>query len=99
MQPPQDDWPTHAREHLHWFSVTHQAWLAHTSDSTWTGWSIDNAADISADRGLLSPWTAVCDTSEAPYVRWFCGALTSAAFNELDRHVLQARAAHVSKKK
>ena len=27
----------------------------------------------------------------APFVRWFVGALTSAAFNELDRHVLSGR--------
>ena len=41
--------------------------------------------------GSVVPWSAVANDSEAPFVRWYIDALTSAAFNELDRHILQVR--------
>ena len=84
------DWNERARAHLHWLSVTHSAWLHHEHASNWAGWYIGTAASVVvAALHDWQPWSAVCDDSEAPYVRWFLNALTSAAFNELDRHVLQ----------
>ena len=35
-----------------------------------------------------TPWHTALDDSEAPFYHWFKGALTNAAFNEVDRHVL-----------
>ena len=85
-----NEWARRATR-LHWFSMEHGAWLSSRSDaaeSAWSGWS---SADASPQRLPASdwlPWSAECDASELPYVRWFCDALTNAAFNELDRHVL-----------
>ena len=86
------DWNSRASKHLHWLSTTRTAWLHHEHSDTWTGWDADTAAavDVTQPDGW-QPWSTVCDDSEAPYVRWFCSALTNAAFNELDRHVLQVR--------
>ena len=43
-----------------------------------------------------TPWHALCDTSEAPYFRWFAGAETNACFNACDRHVLDGRGDEVA---
>ena len=37
-----------------------------------------------------APWESVQNASRAPFVRWFCGASTNAAFNEVDRHLLSS---------
>tara|TARA_B100000795_G_scaffold157373_1_gene118124 strand:- start:718 stop:1179 length:462 start_codon:yes stop_codon:yes gene_type:complete len=42
------------------------------------------------------PWEAAVDASEAPHVRWFCGAQTNAAFNEVDRQVLRGYGGEVA---
>ena len=39
-------------------------------------------------RDTWTPWRSAVDETEAPYVQWFAGGLTNAAFNEVDRHVL-----------
>ena len=90
------DWNKRARAHLHWLSTTHSAWLHHDGQHAWTGWHAGTAGPIVAQPPSdgWRPWSAECDASEAPYVRWFINALTSAAFNELDRHVLQVRCSH-----
>ena len=82
------EWAARAETLLHWFSTAHAAWLHRERDAGWTGWAAADAA-ATAHSAAWQPWTAVSDASEAPYVRWFCDALTNAAFNELDRHVLQ----------
>ena len=46
--------------------------------------------------GCWQPWEAAVDASEAPHVRWFCGARTNAAFNEIDRHVLRGHGEEVA---
>ena len=43
------------------------------------------------DRARWTPWDELVDCSEAPYFRWFAGAKTNAAFNAVDRHVLDGR--------
>ena len=85
-----DDWNSRAQAHLHWFNTSRTAWLHHDQSDMWTGWHADTAAAVEVVT-QWQPWSTVCDDSEAPYVRWFSSALTNAAFNELDRHVLQVR--------
>lgn len=83
-------WADHASRHLHWHSPEHHAWISRCTepdDGKWRGWSALDGAPVQAMN--ITPWTSVCDTRETPYVRWFCRAQTSAAFNELDRHHLQ----------
>ena len=43
-----------------------------------------------------TPWHSLCDTSEAPYFKWFAGAETNACFNACDRHVLDGRGDEVA---
>ena len=86
---PSNIWGARAGEHLHWFHQDQQAWLSHSaaaSSSSWAGWSHPSATPHSLS--VWQPWSAVFDASEAPFVRWFCGAHTNAAFNELDRQIL-----------
>ena len=86
---PSNIWGARAGEHLHWFHQDQQAWLscsAAASSSSWAGWSHPSATPHSLSE--WQPWSAVFDASEAPFVRWFCGAHTNAAFNELDRQIL-----------
>ena len=86
------DWAARARAQLHWYSTEHAAWLRHSEGDDWTGWEALGAHAVIITAPGWQPWTAVSDASEEPYVRWFCGALTNAAFNEIDRHVLQVSA-------
>ena len=82
-------WERLARD-IHWFNREHSAWLASSSEGhdKWQGWTVDHLSriEIGAD---WQPWATARDASEAPFVRWFCGGLTNAGFNEVDRHVLQ----------
>ena len=78
---------------LHWFwpSVGPAgAWLALDPESgRWTGWDAQTAAPVDADIAAgARPWTRAFNDDEAPFFRWFDGARTNAAFNEIDRHVL-----------
>ena len=81
------DWARRAGE-LCWFHAELNAWLTTVASGSesWIGWSAVTAIGITLSR--WQPWTAVCDASEKPFVRWFCNATTSAAFNELDRAAL-----------
>lgn len=91
-----DEWAGRARRHLHWYHSGTHSWLSQNASSTggWQGWRADDATsvDAAAIPADWQPFTAVNDESEAPFVRWFCGAMTSAAFNELDRHALLGHA-------
>jgi acrylyl-CoA reductase (NADPH)/3-hydroxypropionyl-CoA dehydratase/3-hydroxypropionyl-CoA synthetase len=78
---------------LHWFEPTlgqAGAWIRYDeARSRWLGF--DAASGVSIDSALpdtYRPWRTALDTSEAPFYRWFDGALTNACFNEIDRHVL-----------
>lgn len=73
-----------AAARLHWFHPQRRAWLTR-EDAVWRGWDEQGAAVELAD---WTPWQRAFDDSAAPYYRWFCGGLTNAAFNEVDRHLL-----------
>ena len=85
---------------IHWFWPAvgpHGAWLTRGDDGSWTGWDAATAAEVTFTPGDgVYPWTKALDTSEAPYFRWFSGARTNAAFNELDRHVLAGHGAEAA---
>ena len=83
-------WGGVARCELHWFHAEKQAWLGDAGDGTWSGVTADGAATVESVKVSWTPWRACVDVSDAPCVRWFVGATTNAAFNELDRHVLRA---------
>ena len=80
-------WGAWASSELHWFHPTLGAWLSQSADGGWTGWTADGSATTRLDS--WQPWDRAVDASEAPHVRWFVGAQTNAAFNEVDRHVLR----------
>lgn len=78
---------------LHWFEPSlgqTGAWIRYDdTQSRWMGF--DAASGASIDPHLSDthrPWRTALDASEAPFYRWFDGALTNACFNEIDRHVL-----------
>ncbi len=76
---------------IHWFVSDiggSGAWLS-CLDGLWQGWDADTGAAVTADVPAdFAPWTTAFDASEPPHWRWFTGARTNAAFNEVDRHVL-----------
>ncbi|MFM7799568.1 MAG: AMP-binding protein, partial [Planctomycetota bacterium] len=82
-----------ARREIHWFEPSvgaHGAWLSFDAAAGgWCGWDARSGAAVSpaldADH---TPWRRAFDDCEAPFYRWFDGALTNACFNEIDRHVL-----------
>lgn len=78
---------------LHWHdggSGVAGAWLSLDEGSDqWTGWDASTGEAVVSDRpGSWWPWTAALDATGFPYHDWFVGAACSAAFNEVDRHVL-----------
>ncbi len=84
-----------AAEEIHWFDPTQGeagAWISldpRHGAGHWTGWDAQTLAPVSLDRDpSWRPWQKGLDDSEAPWYRWFVGARTNAAFNEVDRHVL-----------
>jgi non-ribosomal peptide synthetase component F len=82
-----DLWDHLARRELHWFHVELHAWLSYTEGADWSGWDATTASATRLRRSW-SPWAAACDEADAPFVRWYHGGLTNAAFNELDRAAL-----------
>ena len=82
-----------ARSELHWFEPSlgaHGAWIRWVAEhAAWEGHDARSGAPVAPDLpGDYRPWRAALDASEAPFYRWFSGALTNACFNEVDRHVL-----------
>lgn len=82
-----------ARRELHWFDAAlgeRGGWITWDAGrEAWTGWDAATLVPITAPYGTDHvPWTRAFDDSEAPFYRWFDGARTNAAFNEIDRHVL-----------
>jgi acrylyl-CoA reductase (NADPH)/3-hydroxypropionyl-CoA dehydratase/3-hydroxypropionyl-CoA synthetase len=77
---------------LHWFdpnSGSAGAWVTHDPVRGWHGWDAVTLAPVASGRpGDWRPWARAFDDREAPFYRWFGGARTNAAFNEVDRHVL-----------
>eukprot|EP00966_Prymnesium_polylepis_P114017 2635164-Prymnesium_polylepis.1 len=86
--PPEDEsfWSPVAQQALHWYHHQARAWLTLAGDTDgWTGWDAETAARAASIARWL-PWYACRDETLAPVVRWFHGARTNAAFNEIDRH-------------
>lgn len=53
----------------------------------WMGYGADGSP-VSVPSSW-EPWDSTVDTSRSPYITWFNGGRTNAAFNEVDRHVLE----------
>ena len=94
-EPSAEFWEMWASRELHWFHASLGAWLSQSADGGWTGWTMDGLPTI---LGSWQPWEVAVDASEAPHVRWFCGAQTNAAFNEVDRHVLRGHGGEVGRR-
>jgi len=77
-----------ATRNAFWFHPERGAWLrAAEASDRWHGWSAPSCDP--ANSGAWTPWERVLDDTDAPFYRWFPEALTNAAFNEVDRHVLE----------
>ena len=73
---------------LHWHHARSGSWLTWDEGAQhWTGWSAD-CAPTTFDDPTWQPWRTALDDGKAPFFEWFVGGVTSAAFNEVDRHVL-----------
>ncbi|MBP2294816.1 AMP-binding protein [Azospirillum rugosum] len=81
-----------AAETIHWFDGSN--WLMRDADGVWRGWNATTGEPV--ERADFTPWTQAFDGSDAPFYRWFVGARTNAAFNEVDRHVLSGHGAEVA---
>ncbi len=90
-----------ARRELHWFHPTigtQGAWIT-WDDATerWTGWdAATGAVVVPALPAAYTPWSRAFNGDDAPFWRWFEGALTNAGFNEVDRHVLAGHGAEAA---
>lgn len=78
---------------IHWFDPgtgSNGAWLSFDPDvGTWSGWDAHSLEPVIGARDAAwRPWTRALNDDDAPWYRWFEGARTNAAFNEIDRHVL-----------
>ena len=86
-----------AAAELHWYDPEIRAWLTLAPKSgEWQGFEAATGKPV--DSGARSPdwtpWKRAFDDSDAPFYRWYVGALTNACFNEVDRHVLAGRGDH-----
>ena len=88
-------WEAITARELHWFVsgdnlAARGEWLCKQGSEQWTGWNAE-AEEVCIDAasvGWSYPWRMAVDAHAAPFVRWFAGASTNAAFNEVDRHIL-----------
>ena len=79
---------------LHWYDADDGQWLTRDPNrGDWGGFDAGTGAalDECARAPDWAPWNRAFDDSDAPFFRWFDGALTNACFNEVDRHVLAGR--------
>ena len=60
----------------------------------WTGWHAATALPVTSS-SEWTPWLSTIDATHdpLPFVKWFNGGRTNAAFNEVDRHVLSGSTA------
>ena len=68
----------------------HGAWAYYDEgEECWVGWDAQTGAALTLDLPEdFEPWDRAFNDDDPPNWRWFEGGLTSAAFNEVDRHVL-----------
>ena len=84
------DWAERASNHLHWYHFERACWLRRHSGTKWRGWPADGSAEVCLDIAW-TPWQTLSDECDnLPVVHWFCEGYTNAAFNELDRHLIDA---------
>jgi len=76
---------------LHWHDPDSGAWLSlDEAVGKWSGWDTRTGEPVASSHAeSWRPWKYALDSSHFPYHDWFVGAATSAAFNEVDRHVLE----------
>ena len=90
-----------AKRELHWFhpeTGPHGAWIS-WDDATqrWAGWDARTGAPVHPGLpGEFTPWSRAFNGDDAPFWRWFEGALTNAGFNEVDRHVVSGHGAEAA---
>jgi acrylyl-CoA reductase (NADPH)/3-hydroxypropionyl-CoA dehydratase/3-hydroxypropionyl-CoA synthetase len=79
-----------AERTAHWFERSIGAWVTFDpARGVWTGFDATTGAPVTPTLPAgYAPWTAAFNDADAPFYRWFDGALTNACFNEVDRHVL-----------
>ncbi|MEO1169806.1 MAG: AMP-binding protein [Pseudomonadota bacterium] len=82
-----------AKRRICWFISGHGkngAWISwDDAQERWFGWDAATAEPVTADLPAdFEPWDRAFNDDDPPNWRWFEGGLTSAAFNEVDRHVL-----------
>ncbi len=75
-----------AARSIHWYNSEKKSWLQQNSSGKWQGWRCVDVGPISLEQWV--PWKKILDDKSKPCFKWFQGALTNAAFNEVDRHVL-----------
>jgi acrylyl-CoA reductase (NADPH)/3-hydroxypropionyl-CoA dehydratase/3-hydroxypropionyl-CoA synthetase len=94
-----------ARRELHWFDPSRGeagAWIRFDAKrASWIGHDARSGDALSAEAladydSSHYPWATALDTRDAPFFRWFSGALTNACFNEVDRHVLEGHGAEIA---
>lgn len=94
-----------ARRELHWFDPSlGQAggWIRFDAvTQCWQGYDARSGrtldAAVMATLGVAHyPWQQAFDDREAPFYRWFSGALTNACFNEVDRHVIDGHGSEIA---
>ena len=89
-----------AARRIHWFVANcgpDGAWLTRDEAGAWTGWDAATGSPVSPELpASFAPWTKAFDDSTPPHWRWFTGARTNAAFNEIDRHVLAGHGAEAA---
>ena len=83
-----------AQETVHWYQSSSQSWITRTRADHWEGFG-PAGTPLTLDE-QWTPWAQCLDSTDHPYVRWFEGAETNAAFNEVDRHVLSGHGEEVA---
>ncbi len=83
---------------IHWYCPDSRAWLVRDpATDAWAGICARGGTAVECGHPPgWRPWSRAFDDGDAPFYRWFAGALTNACFNEVDRHVLAGRGSHTA---